>query len=158
VPGGLIAERIGSRLALTLAEVWWSIMTVLTAFCSNLASFVAVRALLEIGQAADWPASVHSINWWFPRTERARANSILLGGLYLEPIFGTPLTVALIAALGWQWSFYIYGPLGLVMGLLWYAFFRDRPGQHPGISAAEAEHIVAGYDAARMTMTTRARS
>jgi MFS transporter, ACS family, glucarate transporter len=147
IPGGIVSERLGSRKALTFADLWWSVWTVLTAVGYSVASFVGIRGLLGIGQAADWSASVNSIKRWFPRQERARANSILLGGLYLGPIIGAPLTVAIVEGLGWRWSFYIYGVAGAVMGLIWWAYYRDKPREHPTISKEEIEYIESGYDA-----------
>jgi MFS transporter, ACS family, glucarate transporter len=147
VPGGILSERWGSRKSLTLADLWWSVWTVLTAVGTSVASFVGIRGLLGVGQAADWPASVNSIKRWFPSHERARASSILLGGLYLGPIIGAPLTIALVQGLGWEWSFYIYGAAGAIVGILWWIFYRDRPEDHPNISREEVEYIQSGYDA-----------
>jgi ACS family glucarate transporter-like MFS transporter len=146
VPGGIAAERKGSRLTLTIADLWWSIWTILTAIGWNFASFFGIRALLGIGQAADWPASVDAIHRWFPRLERARANAILLGGLYLGPIIGSPLTVLIVQRLGWQWAFYLYGIVGAILGALWYFFYRDRPEKHPLISQTELAHIQQGFE------------
>ncbi len=147
IPGGLLSERLGSRKALTYADLWWSIWTVFTAVGTSVASFVGIRGLLGIGQAADWSASVNSIKRWFPKHERARANSILLGGLYLGPIIGTPLTVAIVSTLGWQWSFYIYGVAGGIIGIIWWYFYRDKPQDHPKMTKDELNYIESGYDA-----------
>jgi MFS transporter, ACS family, glucarate transporter len=146
IPGGLLSERWGSRKTLAMANLWWSIWTVLTVFGNSVATFVGIRSLLGVGQAADWPASVNSIKRWFPKQERARANSILLGGLYLGPIIGTPLTVEIVKLFGWEWSFYIYGVAGAIMGVLWWYIYRDRPQDHPRISKEEVTYIEAGYD------------
>ncbi len=144
VPGGLLAERFGARRLLTGANLWWTLFTILTPFGWSVASFVAIRGLLGVGQAADWPSSVYAIRRWFPDAERSKANSILLGGLYLGPIIGGPLTVAIVQTLDWQWAFYLYGIVGLVTAALWWIFFRDRPAEAPEMSAAEAEHIERG--------------
>ena len=144
VPGGLLAERFGARKLLTFANGWWSLFTILTPLGFSVGSFVAIRGLLGIGQAADWPSSVYALRRWFPDTERSKANSILLGGLYLGPIVGAPLTVAIVQSLGWQWAFYIYGVVGIITAVLWWNFFRDKPAQSPYMSDAEAEHIERG--------------
>ena len=146
IPGGILAERQGARRTLTWANAWWSFWTIMTALGTSVASFIGIRGLLGIGQATDWSASVEAINRWFPKSERARGNSILLGGLYLGPIVGGPLTVAIVKGLGWQWSFYIYGVAGIATAILWWVYFRDRPQQHPRISEAELKHIEAGYE------------
>lgn len=147
IPGGILTERWGSRRMLSLADIWWSIWTAATALGFSVASFIGIRGLLGVGQAADWSASVNSIKRWFPSHERARANSILLGGLYLGPIIGAPLTVAIVKGMGWQWSFYLYGAAGLVMGILWWRYYRDKPQEHPAVSKGELQYIENGYDA-----------
>lgn len=143
VPGGLVAERWGARRTLTLANLWWSLWTILTTVGMSVASFVGIRALLGVGQAADWPSSVYALRRWFPESERSKGNSILLGGLYLGPIVGTPLTVLIVEALGWRASFIIYGLAGAVTAFLWWRFFRDRP-RESGMSEEEAAYIEAG--------------
>ncbi|MCL4508682.1 MAG: MFS transporter [Chloroflexi bacterium] len=141
IPGGLLAERYGARKLLTWANGWWSLFTILTPLGFSVGSFVAIRGLLGLGQAADWPSSVYAIRRWFPDAERAKANSILLGGLYLGPIIGAPLTVFIVKSLGWQWAFYIYGAAGVITAVAWWRFFRDRPEQMSEMSTAEAEYI-----------------
>lgn len=143
VPGGIVAERWGARRTLTLANIWWSAWTILTAVGGSVASFVGIRALLGVGQAADWPSSVYALRRWFPEPERSKGNSILLGGLYLGPIVGTPLTVLIVVAFGWRASFIIYGLAGGVTAFLWWRFFRDRP-RESGMSEEEVRYIEAG--------------
>ncbi|HXX38124.1 MAG TPA: MFS transporter [bacterium] len=144
VPGGLLAERFGARRLLTWANGWWSALTILTPFGWSVGSFVTIRGLLGAGQAADWPSSVYAIREWFPDAERGKANSILLGGLYLGPIVGGPLTVLIVQTLGWHWAFYLYGLAGIVTAALWWHYFRDSPVGHPLMNPAEAEYIERG--------------
>jgi ACS family glucarate transporter-like MFS transporter len=143
VAGGLLAERFGPRKTLGIANVWWSVFTVLTPFGFNVASFVGIRALLGAGEAADWPSSILAIKRWFPRSERAKGNSILLGGLYFGPIVAAPLTVAIVSSLGWQWAFYLYGLAGLVTAAVWFWWFRDNPREHSRIGTKEIAEIEA---------------
>ncbi len=147
VPAGWLAEKFGPRRALAWANLLWSLLTVATPLGFNIASFIGIRALLGAGQAADWPASVLALKRWFPRQERSSGNSVLLGGLYLGPIAAAPATTAVIAAFGWQWAFYGFGLIGVVLGVGWWLLFRDDPRTHPAITPAEAAYITAGQDA-----------
>ncbi len=144
VPAGWIAERFGPRRALYWANFLWSILTAATPLGFSVPSFVAIRALLGAGQAADWPSSVLALKRWFPKNERAKGNSILLGGLYLGPIAAAPITTTVIAVFGWQWAFYGFGVLGLLLGIGWWVFFRDNPAEHPRITPEEARYIEQG--------------
>jgi ACS family glucarate transporter-like MFS transporter len=147
VPAGWLAQKFGPRRALAWANLVWSLLTIATPLGFNVASFIGIRALLGAGQSADWPASVMALRRWFPRQERSAGNSVLLGGLYLGPIAAAPITTAVILAAGWQFAFYGFGLLGLVLGVAWWAWFRDDPQTHPRISAGEAATIAAGQDA-----------
>lgn len=147
VPGGLLAQKIGPRKTLTGASIWWSLFTLITPFGGNFLGFTAIRALLGVGQAADWPTSVLALRRWFPTSERSRGNSLLLAGLYLGPIVGTPLTVWLISQFGWEWSFYLYAIVGFVIAAAWWILMRDRPRDHPLVGAEEAAHIESGQPA-----------
>jgi MFS transporter, ACS family, glucarate transporter len=137
VPGGWLAERFGPRRTLFWANTLWSVLTAATPLGFNLFSFVGLRALLGVGQAADWPSSIVSIRRWFPLRERGKGNSILLGGLYLGPIAAAPITTWVILHFGWRWAFYAFGLLGIVLGIAWWIFFRDHPEEHPSITPAE---------------------
>jgi len=144
VPSGWLAERFGPRKMLFWANMLWSFLTALTPAGSGFASFVVIRGLLGAGQSADWPSSVLALKHWFPRAERAKANSILLGGLYLGPIAAAPLTTLVILHFGWRWAFYGFGLLGLVIGCAWWFAFRDDPAKHPLMRPPEARLIAAG--------------
>jgi MFS transporter, ACS family, glucarate transporter len=149
VPSGWLAERFGPRRMLYWANFLWSVLTAATPLAGSFAGFVVVRGLLGVGQSADWPSSIVAIRRWFPHSERAKGNSILLGGLYLGPIAAAPVTAWVILHFGWAWAFYGFGIVGLLIGAAWWFWFRDNPADHPAITAEEATHIAAGqHDAA----------
>jgi len=141
VPGGWLAERFGPRRTLFWANALWSLLTAATPLGFNLISFVGLRGLLGVGQAADWPSSIVAIRRWFPLSERGKGNSILLGGLYLGPIAAAPITTWVILMFGWRWAFYGFGLLGIVLGVAWWVFFRDHPAEHPNITPEEQRII-----------------
>jgi MFS transporter, ACS family, glucarate transporter len=151
VPAGWLAERIGPRRSLFAANALWSVFTVATPLGFSFLSFSAIRFALGIGQSADWPSSVLAIKRWFPIAERAKANSVLLGALYLGPIVAAPVTTFVMLRFGWPVAFYAFGAVGIVLGLGWLWGFRDHPERHPMVGAAEAAHIATGQggDAAK---------
>lgn len=55
-------------------------------------------------------------------------------------------TTLVIASFGWRWAFYIFGGLGIVLGAIWWTWFRDDPTTHPAMTPAEAAYIAAGQD------------
>ena len=56
----------------------------------------------------------------------------------------TPLVVAGIAKwLEWRAVFVVFGLVGMVWAVCWYAWFRDEPREHRAVPAAERDHIEA---------------
>ncbi|MBK5458111.1 MFS transporter [Peribacillus sp. TH16] len=141
VPAGIWVQRIGSHKAIAIAGILWSVVTFITPFGSGLILLIFFRCLLGIAQAADIPGGINAINTWFPRTEKARANSIFLSSGYLGLAIGTTLTAWIISRFGWEWSFYSYGIIGVAVGLYWYKRFKNHPKDHPAVNQGELDLI-----------------
>lgn len=145
LPAGVWVQKVGSRKGLMLACVWWSFMTMLTPpVMSIIPLLIIFRIMLGIGQSADWPASILTINNWFPKSEKARASSVLLGSMYCASLIGKPLTAWIVENFGWEWSFYSFGAINLLIAWLWYTHTRDVPDEHPKINEAEKKYISEG--------------
>jgi ACS family glucarate transporter-like MFS transporter len=144
IPAGIFTAWAGARVALLIANAAWSVFTLAIPFAGTAASLTGLRFALGGFQAVDMPASVTAFRHWFPLSERARANAALLAGVYLGPIVGAPLTVWLVAGFGWRAAFILFGALGIVSALAWWALFRDQPAAHPAVSDQERALIVAG--------------
>ena len=56
MPFGYFADKVGVRIALLTAVVWWSIFTAPTAAARGLASFLGCRLLLGVGEAGAYPS------------------------------------------------------------------------------------------------------
>src|SRR3954465_3754302 len=55
MPFGYFADKVGARIALLAAVVWWSIFTALTAAARGVATFLGCRLLLGVGEAGAAP-------------------------------------------------------------------------------------------------------
>ncbi|KQR74098.1 hypothetical protein ASG35_20075 [Burkholderia sp. Leaf177] len=144
VPAGRMAERHGSRKVLAGTSALWSFMMILTPLGTGFNWLVGCRALLGGAQSADFSSGVLAVKRWFPKSERAKGNSFLLGGLYLGPIVSAPLTAWMILQFGWHSVFYVFGAIGMLLGVAWWFGYRDVPAKHPLIGAEEAAYISAG--------------
>lgn len=152
IPAGIFTAWAGARVALLIANVVWSALTLAIPFAGGAGLLSTLRFALGGFQAVDMPASVTAFRNWFPTAERARANSALLAGVYLGPIVGAPLTAWLVGAYGWRAAFIAFGGLGIVSAILWWFLFRDTPQTHPAVSDEERALIArgqAGDDAPR---------
>lgn len=146
IPAGIFTAWIGARVALLIANIAWSVLTLAIPFAGNVGLLTGLRFALGGFQAVDMPASVTAFKHWFPAGERARANAALLAGVYLGPIVGAPLTAWLVGAFGWRMVFLLFGALGIASAIAWWLFFRDTPGDHPHMAPEERAFIAAGQE------------
>ena len=90
IPGGWLGDRWGSRKVLTLAVLWWSLFTVLTAWAGEsffagiagtLGALVLVRFLTGVGEAAALPDFNRTVANWLAPSERGLGMGISIGGI-----------------------------------------------------------------------------
>lgn len=133
-------DRVGVRKGFTVAVVAWSLAAIGHAFARTTAGFSAARAMLGLGESANFPGAVKTIAQWFPKRERALATGIFNAGTNTGAIV-TPLLVPWITLTwGWRWAFVVTGSLGFLWLFAWLALYREPDG-HPGVTAAELAHI-----------------
>src|SRR2546427_12332102 len=132
---GRLLDRVGVRRGFAVAVVAWSVAAIGHAFARTTAGFSAARALLGLGESANFPGAIKTVAEWFPKRERALATGIFNAGTNTGAII-TPLVVPWIALTwGWRWAFIATGSVGFVWLVLWLAPSR-RPGTPPKISRA----------------------
>jgi ACS family glucarate transporter-like MFS transporter len=69
-------------------------------------------------------------------------NGINFSGSRLGAAFALPLVAWLITAVGWRISFFVLGVIGFAWALFWYAWFRNSPEEHLGITEDERQYII----------------
>jgi ACS family glucarate transporter-like MFS transporter len=142
-PAGLLADRYGPRVVLTLVVCCWSLFTALTAAARQLGSMLAVRFLFGAGEAGAFPGMARAVFAWLPMAERGLAQGISFSAARLGAAAALPGVTWMVGAFGWRASFVVLGVVGFVWAAGWYLWFRDDPATHPGVSAAERDHILA---------------
>jgi ACS family glucarate transporter-like MFS transporter len=142
-PAGLLADRCGPRLVLTLVVCAWSLFTALTAAARSLGSMLAVRFLFGAGEAGAFPGLARAVFAWLPMAERGLAQGINFSAARLGAAVALPGVAWMVGRFGWQASFVVLGGVGFVWAVGWYLWFRDDPAAHPGLSAEEREYILA---------------
>ncbi|WP_068089316.1 MFS transporter [Novosphingobium rosa] len=136
LPGGVFLDRFGTRLTYALSLVVWSACTVSQGLVRSLWALIAVRLGLGVAEAPCFPANSRVLVAWFPRGERARANSIYSVGMYFGIAFLSPLLFWMAGHWGWRSLFWIVGSVGIAYGFIWHRMYRD-PADHPGVNDAE---------------------
>lgn len=156
---GRLIDRLGTRIGFAVAIVVWSIAAMGHAeapaagpsvasllgmfglgYSTSVAGFMAMRFLLGLGEAGNFPASIKTVAEWFPKRERALATGIFNSGTNVGALV-TPLVVPWITlTYGWYWAFIATGAIGFLWLVAWLAFYQ-RPDVHRRVSAGELAYI-----------------
>jgi ACS family glucarate transporter-like MFS transporter len=140
LPAGWLADLWGTRRALTLFALLWSAATGLAALAADLPLLLVSRLAMGAAQAGIFSCTTLTVAQWFPLTRRALANGSLgsfmsIGGAVSALVTGFLLELEV----SWRWMFVLYAVPGIAWAVGFYAWFRDRPADHPGVNPAELD-------------------
>jgi len=128
IPGGWLADRIGSRPLLIAALVVWAVFTALTGLTGALVPLLAVRALFGVGEGVENGAQFKLIGDHFAARERSSATAFFLTALPLGPAAAVPLAAWLLGRVGWQQTFLWFALPGLLVAVLLFLFLPRQSG------------------------------
>ena len=146
IPSGWMGDVMGPRKVLTRIVIWWSAFTAATGAAWNFASLLVARFLFGVGEAGAFPNTSRSFARWFPLSERGAAHGWVFMGTRMGGAITPPLVVAMMTAIGWRQTFYLFGILGVIWAWFWWRWFRDEPSQHSDVNAAELSLIEANRE------------
>jgi len=141
IPGGWLGDRLGPRVALAAVVLWWSAFTAITALSWSAASMAVCLFLFGMGEAGAFPIANRALSRWMLPSERALAQGSTHAGSRLGGAMTPFIVVLLIGLYGWRTPFFIFAAIGVIWALLWYRFYRDTPGEHRLVNAAERDRI-----------------
>jgi MFS family permease len=141
--GGWIGDRFGPRRTLLVVGIVCGVATIGTGFAGGLASLVAARLALGVGEGTAFPTATHAMAVWLPADRRGFGQGIVHSASRLGNA-ATPLLVAvLIGWWGWAGSFWLVGAVSIVWAVLWFGYFRDRPAAHRRVGGVELAELAA---------------
>lgn len=143
IPGGILADKIKSRILYSIILVFWSLATLVQGFVNSLAALIGLRASIGVFEAPSYPINNLVVSRWFPEKERASAIAVYTSGQFLGLAFLMPVLTLIQDALGWRGLFIVSGIIGIVWAVIWYFFYRD-PRDHKSVSESEIEYIEKG--------------
>lgn len=137
---GWLIDRIGTKRGFSLGILVWSVAAVLTSFVNSMTGLRWVRAVLGLGESANFPSSIKAITDWFPKNERSFAYGLFNAGTNVGIILTALAIPYLILQFGWRSSFLVTGLLSFGLLILWW-FMYSKPERSPKLSAAELAYI-----------------
>lgn len=118
LPGGMLADRWGTRKVLLLSLVLMGVFTASIAWASGFWSGIALRFVAGLGSGAVLAASVKGVYDYFAPRRRATAMGFFLASMPLGLLAANLMAPALASAYGWRAAFLAAGGLTLAVWLL----------------------------------------
>jgi MFS family permease len=142
IPGGLLADKLGVRKVAAVAMIWWSTFTGLTGATTSIVQLMSSRFLFGLGEGLFPACAFKTIATWFPKRERATANSVMFAANFLGAAIAPLLVVAIISLWSWRQVFFVLFIPGMIVTLLFWRFIPNHPSGKAGITDAELAEIL----------------
>ncbi|GBN40560.1 Putative inorganic phosphate cotransporter [Araneus ventricosus] len=147
IPGGMLAEAHGAKNILVSGVLISSLAHMLCPFAAWCSCYlmIAMQFLRGVGQGFFIPSDSVMAAKWFTRQERGFHNSIIYAGSYLGSLITYATSGGLCSSTlfgGWPLVYFVYGGLGLVLGLCAHLFLHEIPKEHPRIGKEELVYIL----------------
>src|SRR5689334_22435669 len=123
--GGILADYIGRKRAMTLTILGYSLLTGLSALSWNWESFAVFRFLVGLAIGAEWVTGASITAELWPDKERGKGGALLQCGYPIGSILSSAIWV-IIGTSGpsaWRWMFLI----GVLPGLIVFWIRRNIP-------------------------------
>lgn len=141
VPGGWFSERVGTRIALSIFAVVWSLATIGIGVAPGFWWLIFAQLIIGFAQGGIFPASCNSIGHWIPLAQRSLSCGVLTAGMQVGAITASAIVGVLVLELGWRWMFVACGLPGIFWVVGFILSFRDHPEQSPAVNVSELELI-----------------
>jgi MFS family permease len=136
IPSGWLADRWGSRAALSTYAILWSTLTGVTAFAPGYWSLAAVWTLMGAAMAGIFPASTKAIRNWFPPERRGSANGLLASSMAVGGALAPAVTGLLLSVLTWRWILLVYAVPGILWAMAFSRWGKEPPARQAQVRAA----------------------
>ena len=125
VPSNLLLHRVGARVWISRIMVTWGLVSAATLFVKTPTGFYVLRFLLGAAEAGFFPGILLYLTYWFPSARRGRVNALLMIGIPVAGVLGSPLSGWILHAFNgldglsnWQWLFLLEAIPSLVLGVI----------------------------------------
>lgn len=135
IPGASYARTRSARTLIFAALVSWGLLAAATGVIHTFWILALDRMLLGAAESFIMPAMLLLLTRWFTRSERSRANTLLIAGNPVTVLWMSAVTGFIIHSIGWQKTFIVEGLPSVLWAFLWLALIRDRPEESTWLTA-----------------------
>lgn len=154
IPVGLLLDRFGPHLLLTLACLVCAIGAFAFAQTNSLGVAEIARFFMGIGSSFAVVSSLKLAALWFPAQRFTLLTGLMVTFGMLGAIFGQTVLAPLVDALGWRHSMIVLAAIGLLLTCLLASVVRNGPrfaalrsSQHTAVSGESLKAILSSRQA-----------
>ena len=148
IPGGVIGQRLGARLAFILIGALAFLATVLTPLAPQLlrgsalfGMLFALQLLMGLAQAGIFPVGSGVMEAWFRPEKWAIIQGVQTMGMQFAAALTPPIVALLMNSVGWQKALLWPALPAIFVIALWAWYGRNTPREHPAVTAAELAEL-----------------
>ncbi|MFD2470309.1 MFS transporter [Amycolatopsis silviterrae] len=127
IPGGIVADLIGGRLAVGISLVLAGVLTFAFGTVHSLGVGIAIQVLIGLVSGADVASFTKLLSRWFPPRERGTAFGLYITATAFGSVLANASIPALMAKLDWNGVYYLFGVLTVVVGVVCWVLLRNDP-------------------------------
>ena len=127
IPGTIYAANRSTRKLIFWSLILWGLFAALTGIISNIKILLVIRFVLGLAESAVLPSLFILLSRWFTRSERSRANTLLMFGNPVSMLWMSIISGYLIHAAGWRWMFIWEGIPAILWAFIWWKVVSDKP-------------------------------
>jgi MFS family permease len=139
MPSGWLGDWMGPRKVLLRIVIWWSSFTAITGAVWSFSSLVTVQFMFGAGEAGGFPNLTKAFSTWLQKHERTKMQGIMWTAARWAGAVTPLLVVQVLKFTTWRVAFPLFGSLGVIWGILFFRWYRDRPEDHKSVNAGELE-------------------
>lgn len=127
IPVGLLMDRFGPRLLLTLACLFCTLGCIVFGMAPTLGVAQVGRFVMGIGGSFAVVACLKLASIWFPVNRFAFLTGIMVSIGMMGGVFGQAPVAKLVMSLGWRNTVFIGGIIGAILSVVIWLVIADRP-------------------------------
>ena len=158
--GGWVGDKFSRKWVVTIAILFWSVATMFTGLATGVIMLILMRSVATGGGEAFFGPANYSLLGQYHKETRARAMSIHQTAYYVGVILAGWLAGYIADKLGWQYSFIIFGAVGVVWGIIMIIRLKDKKDDpdtktsDSSVMSSETETKVGLLDGFKTVFTT----
>ncbi|MEQ1753359.1 MAG: MFS transporter [Micropepsaceae bacterium] len=124
---GFLANRVSSRLILTILVAVWSLAQAPLAWTMPFEILILTRVALGAGEGPGYPVALNAVYKWFPDEKRTFPSAVVAQGATFGVVLLVPLLNWIIVHETWHMAFAMLAGFGALWMVFWLAFGGEGP-------------------------------